>query len=533
MMLGTEFYPTPSELIDKMLAKVSFENVRSVLEPSAGKGDIASRIRERHSPRHRAKMSIDTIEIDENLRHILKGNKFNVVHDDFLSFRTFKRYDLIVMNPPFSEGDKHLMKALNLMKHGGQIVCLLNAATLRNPYTMLRKELVKRLEELDGDIEYLPGAFAEAERKTNVEIAMVKVVLPKMLGQNIILDHLKKAAPLEEEEAAAPNQIIPGDRIHGLVCQYNAELAAGMALLDSYQGMSHLLLRSKNHGVYSSGSIVEFNIRGGKDGSDTRNKYLEAVRYKYWEELFSSDEIRNRLTSNLQEELSSRLDEFMDYDFSFFNIFQLLMDLSKQTSNGIENTILKLFDDFIRYSMEDKTNVHLYNGWKTNSCYKVGRKVIVPYLQAWDEHFGSYRPESYTLMRRLADIEKVFDFLDGKRTMDISLRGALEDAKANGVSRGIPTKYFLISFYKKGTCHLEFLNPDLLKKFNLFGSQRKNWLPPNYGKRAYADLSPEERAVVDVYEGRESYDLMMKDRDYYLANESGFAMLGAGPETQN
>lgn len=48
-----------------------------------------------------------------------------------------------------------------------------------------------------------------------------------------------------------------------------------------------------------------------------------------------------------------------------------------------------------------------------------------------------------------------------------------------------------------------------------------------------ADLSPEERAVVDVYEGRESYDLMMKDRDYYLANESGFAMLGAGPETQN
>lgn len=42
-MLGTEFYPTPSELIDKMLAKVSFENVRSVLEPSAGKGDIADR----------------------------------------------------------------------------------------------------------------------------------------------------------------------------------------------------------------------------------------------------------------------------------------------------------------------------------------------------------------------------------------------------------------------------------------------------------------------------------------------------------
>lgn len=533
MMFGTEFYPTPPELIDKMLAKVDFKNVRSVLEPSAGKGDIASRIQERHSPRHRAKISIDTIEIDENLRHILKGNKFNVVHDDFLSFQTFKRYDLVVMNPPFSDGDKHLMKALRVMKYGGQIVCLLNAATLRNHYTMLRKELVKRLEELDADIEYLPEAFAGAERKTDVEIAMVNVTLPKTLGQNIILDHLKKSSPIEEEEAAAPNQIIPGDYIHGLVSQYNAELAAGMALLDSYWGMSHLLLRSKNHGVYSIGSIMELNIRGGKDGSDTRNKYIEAVRYKYWEALFGAEQLRTRLTSTLQEELSSRLDEFMDYDFSFFNIFQLLQDLSKQTVKGIESTILKLFDDFVRYSMDDKTNVHLYNGWKTNSCYKVGRKVILPYLPAWDQYFGSYNPESYKVTERLADIEKVFDFLDGKKTTDVSLEGALKDAKANGVSRGIPTKYFLISFYKKGTCHLEFLNLDLLKKFNLFGSQRKNWLPPNYGKKAYTDLSSEERAVVDAYEGRESYDLMMKDRDYYLVKENSFAMLGAGMGTQN
>ena len=39
------------------------------------------------------------------------------------------------MNPPFSEGDKHLLKAINIMKNGGQIVCILNAETIKNPYS--------------------------------------------------------------------------------------------------------------------------------------------------------------------------------------------------------------------------------------------------------------------------------------------------------------------------------------------------------------------------------------------------------------
>ncbi len=53
-----------------------------------------------------------------------------------------------VMNPPFSEGDKHLAKALDLQQHGGMVVCLLNAETLRKPYTKLRKTLKERLKEL-------------------------------------------------------------------------------------------------------------------------------------------------------------------------------------------------------------------------------------------------------------------------------------------------------------------------------------------------------------------------------------------------
>ena len=42
-MFGIQFYPTPEWLVDKMLDKVNFSDVTSILEPSAGKGDIILR----------------------------------------------------------------------------------------------------------------------------------------------------------------------------------------------------------------------------------------------------------------------------------------------------------------------------------------------------------------------------------------------------------------------------------------------------------------------------------------------------------
>ena len=43
-MFGIQFYPTPEALVDKMINKVDWGNVTSILEPSAGKGDILAGI---------------------------------------------------------------------------------------------------------------------------------------------------------------------------------------------------------------------------------------------------------------------------------------------------------------------------------------------------------------------------------------------------------------------------------------------------------------------------------------------------------
>ena len=47
-MLPKNFYPTPKELLDKITEGIDWKQVQSVLEPSAGKGDIADYVNERY-----------------------------------------------------------------------------------------------------------------------------------------------------------------------------------------------------------------------------------------------------------------------------------------------------------------------------------------------------------------------------------------------------------------------------------------------------------------------------------------------------
>lgn len=179
-MLDPNFYPTPKLLIAKMWAKVqNKDKIQAVLEPSAGKGDIIEFLQDSTDGYgYRRCNKISAIEQDDELFATLLGKDINVIDRDFLTYSGGDIFDLIIMNPPFDNGDKHLMKAIDIL-YAGQIVCLLNAETLKNPCTRLREDLVKKLEALDADIEYLQGAFQSAERKTDVEVALVYIRVDK------------------------------------------------------------------------------------------------------------------------------------------------------------------------------------------------------------------------------------------------------------------------------------------------------------------------------------------------------------------
>lgn len=522
MFNNNDFYPTPKDLQRKMLNKLDFRKIQSYLEPSAGKGDLVEGIikqfeftRNYHKT---SKYDIDTIEIDENLQHILKGKGYRLVHDDFLSFNTFKRYDAVIANFPYSQGDKHLLKAIELQSNGGQIVALINAETLKNPYTNTRKELIRKLEEYNAEVEFLEKAFIDAERKTNVETALVYIDIPKITYNSILLDELKKEDQHKEKSTYENNSLINSDFIRGIVEQYNYEVKAGLKLINEYNALKPYMLGSFKD---NSNPVLKLSLEyEDNESSSLENAYIKQIRMKYWSALFNNDQFMGLFTSNLKQKYMEHVQELKDYDFSLYNIYTLRIQISKEMVQGVEDTILSLFDEFSHkhYYDESSKNVHLYNGWKTNKAYKINKKVIIP-LDAFNSWWNnSFEPTSYKVMDKLKDIEKVFNYLDGGITEEIDITDSLKMAEHYQETRKIELKYFYVTFYKKGTCHIEFKNMELLHKFNLFGSQKKNWLPPSYGKVKYKDMTAEEKDIINEFEGEQSYNKVIQNKSYYFIN---------------
>jgi hypothetical protein len=535
-----EYYPTPIDLLERMFMGIDSRKIDKVLEPSAGEGGMADYIVSKFKVYGRDnKLDLDLVELDANLTHVLKGKKYKVVHDDFLTYNTYKRYELIAMNPPFSDGDKHLLKAIEMQKNGGKIVCILNAETIRNPFSNNRKDLVRKLEEFGADVEYIQDGFVSAERKTNVEIALIKLDIPYKNEPSVILDHLKKVdvgyGKLDDQ-----GEIIDGDVdwLKGIVQQYSCEVSAGVKLINEFYSLQPRF--SNAFGGDLGGSILElgvvrdrnYSVEGGFSNNryDLINEYIRQVRYKYWTAFLQYKDISSMLTKKLSDMYQSKLGDLAEYDFSLFNIYAIRLDLHKDMSGGIEECIVELFDYLsCQYSYTDEfsKNIHLFNGWKTNKSWYINKKVIVP-LSAWSRTLGSYTPD-YLLANKLLDIERSLNYLaygtTGGRKDSIKLMDRLKLASDSGESKNIELNYFNVTFFKKGTCHIEFKDLELLKKLNIFGSQQKKWLPPAYGKAKYKDMSKEEQRVVDDFEGEKGYSRTMQDPKYYIYNPSDVLQL--------
>lgn len=170
------FFPTPRPAIEDMLDRADIQPGHTVLEPSAGKGDILDAIRERHPD-----AQAHALEYNATLRDILQKKGHNVVGNDALDH--VGQYDRIVMNPPFENGQdakhvRHLYE--NHLAPGGRLV----AITSEGPFSRSQKadqEFREWLESVGGVHEPMPeGSFAgnDAFRKTGVRTRMVTIDKP-------------------------------------------------------------------------------------------------------------------------------------------------------------------------------------------------------------------------------------------------------------------------------------------------------------------------------------------------------------------
>ena len=610
-IFGFQFYPTSAELVDKMMDMVDWSKVTSLLEPSAGKGDILDGIARlktkekiiwikslRHCKRDKEtgswgtyvtdytcvgddklddfvkyinqkwdkhftdydnaaywveesasdentkwviaenvktvnkapkiECTMDCIELDPNLCAILRGKHYKTTNADFLKYDCLQRYDCILMNPPFAQGEHHLLKALKLLEHGGQCVCILNAETIKNPCNNWRQELIRQLDRYNASIEFIEGAFTEAENTTDVEIAFIYVNIPKEMDEDLLKNLIKGEEYDREYEEFNDTQLATDDIVGNLVKQYDLEAKLGIKIIDDFYSMQKYIPTHKDYDTaLLSLSVLGWNPNETKVKNPV-NQYLMMIRDKYWSLLFMSKEMGNLLTMDSRTKYQNKLNEFRDYDFTVSNIRQLQLDMVQNLSGNIEEAILKEFDTLsYKYSMDNSQNVHYFNGWKQNTGFCIKSKVIVPMYGIYNTRWQSY--DIYKCRDYLSELEKIFVYLDGGKTegddcFTILSRYTGCGKKYNG--ERLSLKYFDIELKKKGTVHIWFKNEQLLKKFNIFGCQKHGWLPDCYGKKAYKNMTKEEQEVVDSFEGKVEYEKVFADPSKYIGNGQLLQLMG-------
>ena len=508
-MFGEQFYPTPKEVIKKMVEPYSGQmwkggiNGRrseadcyglidkTVLDPSAGKGDILKFIANDLDDYARgASCDLNAIEIDDNLQSILKDNQnISVVGKDFLTYQQDIYFDVIIMNPPFKNGDAHLLKAIEIA-HDTDIICLLNAETVLNPHTQRRKELLEKIGEF-GEFEILGNVFDSAERKTDVNVALVRLRVTKE-GESFDFDFSDyEPEKVKFDDSFIKNELARVDMIGNMMIQFEASKAAFKKYIEAQKRWEH----------YTS-FLLESSRYDKAENFDKRdlppmkryNNFNNGIKKTMWRKVITELGLERYMTSNVRKNFEIYVQQQSAMSFTKENVQKLFEMLVMNSTTILEQSIIEVFDMLTEnYYSENRLIV---SGWKTNDRFKINKKIIAPVYVRYGEYMNSYDLKQYGDRfsmgfhgeNKYSDIDKMLCYISGKTYENIvTIRMALETKfgqlgkihTGERFDKTCKSTFFEIKFYKKGTVHLKFRDEFLWQEFNMRACAGKQWLPDN------------------------------------------------------
>ncbi|AGG58098.1 hypothetical protein VPAG_00062 [Vibrio phage douglas 12A4] len=169
-----DFFPTPEREVNDVVEIADIKPGMKVLEPSAGMGHIADKLRD-------AGADVDVVEMASTLRGHLELKDHKLVGDDFLEYNPGPIYDRIVMNPPFSNDQdiKHINHAYTMLKPGGKIVAV-TSSMAGNKGNSVNKEFRLFLEDVEAnETAIAEGAFKESFNPTAVNTKIIEIDKPE------------------------------------------------------------------------------------------------------------------------------------------------------------------------------------------------------------------------------------------------------------------------------------------------------------------------------------------------------------------
>lgn len=454
-----------------------------ILEPSAGKGDLIGYIKDLMGRREAYR--IDAIENDPRLSNILMSEGYNVVWDDFLTYKTFKEYDYIIMNPPFSNGVDHVLKALELAESQisyCEIYAILNKETINNAFSNKRQELLRKLDEYGAEIRYVKDAFVNAERRTDVEVALITVKVEKKGAGKSIYDKI----PFTNVDSSEKNDLTTALSTYVKHSEIQAKMNDIERLVLEYETACELAKKTYE-AIRDKSSFFSYIGQVNKRPNDTispfayvisqkftasdLNEELDRLRRGYWSLILDTKEFKDMLTHEAVQELNKRLRIAEEMEINLPNIQMLLYAIGANRREMLVESVVSIFKKITKYHMNQySTNIHYYDGWKTNDAYKINKKIVYPvkwsFDPTWDfdEDFRKINMDARNFVNDLIKALQLIDTTVSSEFTTISRQEFENDT--------LRFKMFL-----NGNIHVWFKDLTLLSQLNYLCGSHFDWLP--------------------------------------------------------
>ena len=488
-MFDPDFYPTPPEVIARMISTNDLTG-RTVLEPSAGKGDLIDALKA-----HGA--TVICCELHPDLA-ILAGRKARLIAGDFLTVTSdqVSHIDAIYMNPPFSRGADHILHAWSIAPGGCHIVALCNSNTLTTEHTRQRRELNNLISQY-GNQEHLGDVFQNAERSTGVKVALINLYKP-----GISNDFSEFFSTQADEPELSQEGIMSYNAVRDVVNRYVNAVRLYDQVLDNAVQMNALV---GELGV----DKLTFNCRQGERDRN-RAEFRVELQKKAWRWIFSKMDMEKYTTKRLREGINRFIENQQNVPFTMRNIYRMFEMVVGTHAGRMDDALVDIFDKLTRHYHDNR---HSVEGWKTNSHYFMGRKYILPYMaeHSWSGGMTARCNYSQSNAEYVEDFVKALCYLTGR---DYNKQQSLYDfthQEFNNPETGKRERvkyefgmwyewgFFRFKGFKKGTMHFEFLDESVWAVFNQHIARIKGYPLPesirrsanNYNKEKNYDSSPD------------------------------------------
>lgn len=491
-MFDEEFYPTPPEVIATMLRPYRDSNGRypdlvgkKILDPSAGSGSLLTYAFEQMRHQYPRYDCLDAVELNPTCQTLLKALPYvDVVGDDFMEFETKRSYDLVLMNPPFSVGTKHLIRAWNMIERG-DVVCLLNAENVRNPHTASRKGVVDLIDQ-HGSVEYLGPVFADAERKTDVEVALVRLSKAEKTDRFAFWNDAyfsKEAFDFELNEETLGNAPAVNDLVAAMVSQYRMVEGVFVEYLKARRRLRYHVKPLIDGTYVTLEKMLEAAEAWDDDPNSIVRKFLKQLSEQGWRSIMVRTRIMDLMTASVRKDFEAMQDSQAAMAFTEENIHALFNLLFENQHKILQRSVEESFDLMTRYHKVNRVHAE---GWVSNDAFKVNRKVVLPGMVRLG-YVSGLNVCDYG-RTNLNDIDRGVAMVRGRKlTQVVSIVQALgkrfDGMKLHGgaiPNNTCESEYFHIRFFMKGTIHLTFLDEQVWEQFNIAAAQCKKWLPMDY-----------------------------------------------------